>query len=151
MSMSGLAMTSRPSTTTFTPSPTTPFARSTSRSATIVISMARPARRRISSWLRVRTLYVPEPTVPMPSRPTWIAFIFISPRVAFSIRGDHVRDQAGKLPRPTRLHAAAQAEGGRVGLFEPEPVPAPAFGAAAVARRAADAARRDGADAVVVD
>jgi hypothetical protein len=43
----------------------------------MVISMPRPARRRISSWLRCSTLKVPLPTVPMPSRPTgWMGFSF---------------------------------------------------------------------------
>jgi hypothetical protein len=40
--------------------------------------MPRPARRRISSWLRCSTLKVPLPTVPMPSRPTWMGFIDIT-------------------------------------------------------------------------
>src|SRR5579862_5159965 len=146
MSISGLAMISRPSVTILTLSPTTRFARSTSRSATIVISMARPARRRISSWLLVRTLYVPEPTVPMPSRPTWIGFIEVSlqyglhssrlaPRKVFSSRGNHVVDDAGNLPRATGLHAPAQSAGRGVGLLEPEPVPGPRLDAAAVAGR----------------
>src|ERR1700748_998868 len=148
MSISGLAMISRPSATTLTPSPTMDRARSTSRSATIVISMARPARRRISSWLRVRTLYVPEPTVPMPSRPTWIAFIFISPRVACSFGRDDVGNQAGKLPGPARLHAAAQAAGGGIRLLETEPRPRPALGARAVAGAADGNARADRGDAV---
>src|SRR5580765_3838860 len=79
MSMSGLAMTARASATTCTPSPTTDLARATSRSATMVISMPRPARRLISSWLRRNTWKVPLPTVPMPSRPTWMGFIrFVS-------------------------------------------------------------------------
>jgi hypothetical protein len=43
----------------------------------MVISMPRPARRWISSWLRLSTLKVPLPTVPMPKRPTLIGFIFI--------------------------------------------------------------------------
>src|ERR1700758_4950541 len=134
MSMSGLAMTWRPSDTTLAWSPTMALARSTSRSATIVISMARPARRRISSWLRVRTLYVPEPTVPMPSRPTWIAFMSFH-LVLHSIAGDHVRDHACQLPRPARLHAAAQAAAGREALFEAVAVPRPGLDRAAVAAR----------------
>src|SRR3990167_10976747 len=77
MSMSGLAMTARASFTTVTPSPTRLWARATSRSATMVISMPRPARRLISSWLRRSTLNVPEPTTPMPNRPTCIGFIVI--------------------------------------------------------------------------
>jgi len=75
ISISGLASTSRASPTTLTPEPTICCARAVSRSATMVISMPRPARRLISSWLRCSTLKVPLPTVPMPNRPTWIAFI----------------------------------------------------------------------------
>jgi hypothetical protein len=68
-------MTARPSATTCTSSPTMLRARSVSRSATMVISMPRPARRRISAWLRASTWKVPLPTVPMPSRPTWMGCI----------------------------------------------------------------------------
>src|SRR5437764_8678465 len=75
MSISGLAITARASATTFVPLPTIACARAVSRSATIVISMPRPARRLISAWLRFRTLKTPLPTVPMPRRPTWIGFI----------------------------------------------------------------------------
>src|SRR3954467_11987181 len=74
MSISGLAMISRASFTTRAALPTTASARAVSRSATMVISMRRPARRWISSWLRRSTLKTPLPTVPMPSRPTWIGF-----------------------------------------------------------------------------
>src|SRR5450830_266878 len=75
MSMSGLAITARASLTTLTSGPTRLCARATSRSATMVISMPRPARRLISCWLRRSTLKVPEPTTPMPKRPTCIGFI----------------------------------------------------------------------------
>ena len=51
-----------------------------------VISMPRPARRRISSWLRCRTLKVPLPTVPMPSRPTWIGFMVVDLRRSARVR-----------------------------------------------------------------
>ena len=37
--------------------------------------MSRPARREISSRLRRSTSIVPPPTVPRPSRPTWMGFI----------------------------------------------------------------------------
>jgi hypothetical protein len=43
-----------------------------SLSATRAMRIARPARRRISSALRLRTSQVPPPTVPMPSRPALI-------------------------------------------------------------------------------
>jgi len=55
--------------------PTSLCARSVSLSATIVITMPRPARRVISSWLRASTSKVPPPTVPMPSKPTLMGFI----------------------------------------------------------------------------
>ena len=44
------------------------------RSATWVILIWRPLRRKISSALRVSTLNVPPPTVPMPSKPTFKSF-----------------------------------------------------------------------------
>src|SRR5688500_19127059 len=50
-----------------------------SLSATTEILIARPARRWISSALRLSTSQVPPPTVPMPSRPTLIGFIFSQP------------------------------------------------------------------------
>ena len=62
--------TARASFTTCAAPPTTDCARLVSRSATTVISIPRPARRLISSWLRLSTLKTPLPTVPMPSRPT---------------------------------------------------------------------------------
>ena len=48
--------------------PVTCFASSTFLSATTVIWIGRPARRVISSALRLRTVQVPPPTVPMPMR-----------------------------------------------------------------------------------
>src|SRR3954470_9704237 len=64
------------------------FAFWTSLSATTAIRIARPARRRISSALRLSTSQVPPPTVPMPSRPTLMGFIFLQPelQMAFHIR-----------------------------------------------------------------
>src|SRR5688572_12632216 len=53
----------------------------TSLSATCVILIARPARRRISSALRLSTSQVPPPTVPMPSRPTLIGFMLPQPEL----------------------------------------------------------------------
>src|SRR4051794_25348407 len=67
---------------------------STSLSATQAIRIARPARRWISSALRLSTSQVPPPTVPMPNRPTLMGFIFFqSRRQMFShvrpLRGEH--------------------------------------------------------------
>src|SRR4029077_5842490 len=61
------------------PEPTTRRAFATSRTATPTISMPRPARRLISSWLRRSVSKVPRPTVPSPSKPTFIGFIRASP------------------------------------------------------------------------
>src|SRR5437016_14669606 len=55
--------------------PTFLRANATALSATLVIWMARPARRWTSSALRLSTSHVPPPTVPMPSSPTLIGFI----------------------------------------------------------------------------
>src|SRR5258705_11548992 len=102
MSMSGFAITSRASDTIFAWSPTTSLARAVSRSATIVISMPRPARRRISSWLRRSTLNVPLPTVPMPSRPTWMGFMVRmasvgSVSMTFSVVFEKARDATDRI------------------------------------------------------
>src|SRR5687768_6275987 len=98
MSISGLAITWRASDTTCTESPTAALARAVSRSATMVIWMPRPARRRISSWLRCRTLNVPLPTVPMPSRPTWIAFILRgSVRISFGVVMEEACDAPDRI------------------------------------------------------
>jgi hypothetical protein len=75
MSMLGSRTTSKASPVTRAAPPVIDFARSTSRSATAVIWIGRPARRVISSWLRVSTVQVPPPTVPMPSRPTLMGFM----------------------------------------------------------------------------
>ena len=104
ISMAGLAITWRASATTSAASPTMALARAVSRSATIAIRMPRPARRRISCWLRASTWKVPEPTVPMPSRPTWIgviavlafAGVFTSDAVCGSGRGS---GRCGRSPR----------------------------------------------------
>src|SRR5436309_12212685 len=99
MSISGFAITSRASATTFACSPTTERARTVSRSATIVISIPRPARRRISSWLRRSTLKVPLPTVPMPNRPTCIGFMAcrFSKRVTFAVVFEEACDAADRV------------------------------------------------------
>src|SRR5690606_10540397 len=69
-SMSGSETISAASAQTRAWSPTISRARSTSRSATRVIAMLRPARRVISSRLRASTSKVPRPIVPIPNRPT---------------------------------------------------------------------------------
>src|SRR5690606_5857704 len=69
-SMSGSDTISAASLQTWAWSPTISRARSTSRSATRVITMLRPPRRVISSRLRVSTSKVPRPIVPIPNRPT---------------------------------------------------------------------------------
>src|SRR5688572_19505650 len=71
--------------------------------------MARPARRWISSALRLSTSQVPPPTTPMPSRPTLMGFMAVQPefQVALHVRpfgGEHavhhgVADRA-VAPRP---------------------------------------------------
>src|SRR5262245_12461006 len=111
MSMSGFAITSRASATTFARSPTMACARAVSRSATMVISMPRPARRRISSWLRCSTLNVPLPTVPMPSRPTCIAFMVLSSvRVAFAVVREEAVDTADRLGEIVGVRQEHEAE-----------------------------------------
>src|SRR5437660_214380 len=85
------------------------FARATSLSATCVILIARPARRRISSALRLSTSQVPPPTVPMPSSPTLIGFIALQselkvmldvrPLVGEDAVHDRIADRA-IAPRP---------------------------------------------------
>src|SRR3954470_10852573 len=59
------------------------FAFWTSLSATTAIRIARPARRWISSALRLSTSQVPPPTVPMPSSPTLMGFMF--PEAQFQV------------------------------------------------------------------
>src|SRR5207244_20550 len=74
MSTSGLR--TRASTSAFTSTLSVPCnsarAFSGARVAIRVMRIGRPARREISSALRLRTVHVPRPTVPKPSRPTRI-------------------------------------------------------------------------------
>src|SRR3954471_3289480 len=101
-----------------------------SLSATCVMRIARPARRWISSALRVSTSQVPPPTVPMPSSPTLMGLI--SPQPAFEmtfhagpLRGQHAVHHAvahaaiaprpvmadhAVLLRPERLDRALRSE-----------------------------------------
>src|SRR5436190_2501253 len=82
---------------------------STSLSATTAMRIARPARRRISSALRLSTSQVPPPTVPMPSSPTLIGFIALQselkvmldvrPLVGEDAVHDRIADRA-IAPRP---------------------------------------------------
>ena len=74
MSMSLARVTSRASAVTSAFPSTIERARASALSATRVMRIARPARRWISSALRLSTSQVPPPTVPMPSRPTLIGF-----------------------------------------------------------------------------
>ena len=74
MSTSGERTTSQASETTFALPFTIERACATALSATIVIWIARPARRWISSAFRRSTSQVPPPTVPMPSSPTRMGF-----------------------------------------------------------------------------
>ncbi len=74
MSISGSRTTAKASEVTRAFPAVRLFAFSTSLSATTLISMARPARREISSRLRASTAQVPPPTVPMPSNPTLMGF-----------------------------------------------------------------------------
>src|SRR5678815_4543420 len=73
--------TSLPRTTPKASSVTTAFppvislARCSALSATTVMRIARPARRWISSALRLSTSQVPPPTVPIPRRPTLMGFM----------------------------------------------------------------------------
>src|SRR5467141_1504977 len=85
------------------------LARRTALSATCVIWIARPARRRISSALRLSTSQVPPPTVPMPSSPTLIGIISVQaelkvmldvrPLVGQDAVHDRIADRA-IAPRP---------------------------------------------------
>src|SRR5258705_431758 len=68
--------TPKASSTTLALSFTMDLAFWTSLSATTAMRIARPARRWISSALRLSTSHVPPPTVPMPSRPTLMGFMF---------------------------------------------------------------------------
>src|SRR6267378_7375558 len=75
MSICGSRTSLNASPMTFAFFPVIFLARRTALSATCVIWIARPARRRISSALRLSTSQVPPPTVPVPSSPTLIGFI----------------------------------------------------------------------------
>src|SRR5437879_10959032 len=75
MSICGSRTSLNASPMTFAFFPAIFLARRTALSATCVIWIARPARRWISSALRLSTSQVPPPTVPMPSSPTLIGFI----------------------------------------------------------------------------
>ena len=57
------------------------LARCSALSATTEMRIARPARRWISSALRLRTSQVPPPTVPMPSSPTLMGFMSLQPEL----------------------------------------------------------------------
>src|SRR5437879_4384038 len=75
MSISASRTTRKASDRTFAFLPTLFRALPTALSATCEMRIARPARRWISSALRLSTSQVPPPTVPMPSSPTLIGFI----------------------------------------------------------------------------
>src|SRR6476660_8936381 len=97
--------TSLPRTTLKASSVTTAFppvislARCSALSATTAMRMARPARRWISSALRLSTSQVPPPTVPMPSSPTLIGFMFPEALLQMAL---HV----GPLAREHAVHDA---------------------------------------------
>src|SRR2546426_8129773 len=75
MSISASRTTRNASDRTFAFLPTLLRTLPTALSATCEMRIARPARRWISSALRLSTSQVPPPTVPMPSSPTLIGFI----------------------------------------------------------------------------
>src|SRR3954464_11746074 len=80
---------------------------STSLSATTAIRIARPARRWISSALRLSTSQVPPPTVPMPSSPTLMGFMFPEAQLQVAL---HVGPFAREHPVHDRIaHAAVTA------------------------------------------
>src|SRR5256885_6828548 len=85
MSISASRTTRKASDRTFAFLPTLLRALPTALSATCVILIARPARRWISSALRLSTSHVPPPTVPMPSSPTLIGFIAIQAGLEFAL------------------------------------------------------------------
>src|SRR6187455_834970 len=85
ISTSSPRTTLKASATTLAFFPTIFLARSTALSATTEIRMARPARRWISSALRLSTSQVPPPTVPMPSNPTLIGFISLQPELQVAL------------------------------------------------------------------
>src|SRR5262247_2366736 len=75
--------------------PVISLARCNALSATTAMRMARPARRWISSALRLRTSHVPPPTVPMPSSPTSMGFMPAQPEKEMLLHvGPFVREDA---------------------------------------------------------
>src|SRR5438552_12595814 len=109
MSIRGSRTSLNASPMTFAFFPVIFLARCRALSATCVILIARPARRRISSALRLSTSQVPPPTVPMPSSPTLIGFIALQselkvmldvrPLVGEDAVHDRIADRA-IAPRP---------------------------------------------------
>src|SRR5438552_3705149 len=102
MSTSFARTTSKASEITCAFLPTFLRANATALSATLVIWMARPARRWISSALRLSTSHVPPPTVPMPSSPTRIGRITLPFRTSRggaqpAVLAEHVADAARRL------------------------------------------------------
>ena len=83
ISTSGSLTTANASSTTRQVPCVISLARTTSFSATTTIRIGRPARREISSALRDNTVNVPAPTVPIPSRPTFIGFIIFYSKIQF--------------------------------------------------------------------
>src|SRR5574341_1939430 len=77
--------TLKASSTTFALVFTTDWAFFRSLSATTAIRIARPARRWISSALRLSTSQVPPPTMPMPSSPTLMGFISLQPELEMAL------------------------------------------------------------------
>ena len=75
MSISGSLTRSCQSLESVTRSSTMPRARSILRQTTVLTSMGAPARRESSCALRLRTAYVPPPTVPSPAMPILTASI----------------------------------------------------------------------------
>src|ERR1035441_3286990 len=97
-SISGRAINDRASAVTSAAPPASALARAVSRSAMCEIRISRPARRRISSWLRCRTMKVPVPTTPAPSSATWIGFTTIrSSRVPDPIVLEKGRDASDRI------------------------------------------------------
>src|SRR5262245_42969680 len=82
------------------------LARSSALSATTEMRIARPARRWISSALRLSTSQVPPPTVPMPRSPTLMGFIALQPELEVAL---HVGPLAGEHAVHHRVADAAVA------------------------------------------
>src|SRR2546428_6041829 len=109
MSISASRTTRNASDRTFAFLPTLLRALPTALWVTCEMRIARPARRRISSALRLSTSQVPPPTVPMPSSPTLIGFILLQselkvmldvrPLVGEDAVHDRIADRA-IAPRP---------------------------------------------------